>query len=93
VAFTADQLAAYLLTQSNLKTVIERGDQTEEEMRAWIIDETASLFADKADPVFLFGGLVACHRQSPKGFVAISAAHRCTMPLLPARLGRSRQQP
>ncbi|MFQ5524279.1 MAG: class I SAM-dependent methyltransferase [Acidimicrobiia bacterium] len=65
VPLTADQLAAYLLTQSNLQTVIERGDQTEAEFKIWLLAETAPFFADDPAPVFLFGGFVACHQQSP----------------------------
>lgn len=63
VAFTVDRLAAYLLTQSNLQTVIERGDRTEQELRSWLVVETSPFFGD--DPVgqFDFGGFVACHRQ------------------------------
>jgi SAM-dependent methyltransferase len=64
VPFTADQLAAYLLTQSNLQTVIEHGEQTEDELRVWLITETAQFFVDDPEPVFLFGGFIACLRQS-----------------------------
>lgn len=65
VPFNADQLTTYLLTQSNLQTVIERGDYTEDELRSWLTSETARFFADDPAPAFLFGGFVACHRQSP----------------------------
>lgn len=63
VAFTADQLATYLLTQSNLQTVIEHGDRTEQQLRSWLVAETASFFASDPVPVFRFGGFVACHRR------------------------------
>lgn len=64
VPFSTDQLSTYLLTQSNLQTVIERGDQTEQELRSWLIDELAPFFADDPAAVFMFGGFVACHRRA-----------------------------
>lgn len=63
VAFNADQLATYLLTQSNLQAAIGRGDQSEQQLRSWLINETAPLFAHNPVRVFLFGGFVACHRR------------------------------
>lgn len=63
VPFTAEQLATYLLTQSNLQAVIERGDSTEEKLGSLLLNETAPFFVDHPVPVFLFGGYVACHRQ------------------------------
>lgn len=64
VSFSADHLATYLLTQSNLQTVIERGDKTEEQLRSWLMDELALFFADDPVAVFMFGGFVACHRRA-----------------------------
>lgn len=54
----------YLLTQSNLQTVIERGDATVEGLRAWLKSQTSRFFSTAHPPTFLFGGFVACHRQS-----------------------------
>lgn len=64
MSFSADQLANYLLTQSNLQAVIERGDETEKELRFWLIDQLAPFFADDPVAVFMFGGFVACHRRT-----------------------------
>lgn len=65
IQFDQDELAAYLLTQSNLQAVIERGDDTVESLRAWLRSQTGRFFADRRPPTFLFGGFVACHRESP----------------------------
>ncbi len=61
---TVDELAGYLLTQSNLQIVIERGDQTEDELRTWLQSEITPFFNRNRSRTFLFGGFVACHRQS-----------------------------
>lgn len=63
VPFTADELVAYLLTQSNLQTVIQRGDRTEYELRTWLKTEVAPFFTDEKPGTFLFDGFVSCHRQ------------------------------
>jgi SAM-dependent methyltransferase len=64
VPFSTDQLATYLLTQSNLQTEIERGDKTDKQLRSWLLDELAPFFADDPVAVFMFGGFVACHRRA-----------------------------
>lgn len=63
VQYSANQLATYLLTQSNLQTMIEHGDKTEGQLRSWLMDQLASFFADDPSGVFMFGGFVACHRR------------------------------
>lgn len=63
VSFSSVQLATYLLTQSNLQAVIERGDKTEKQLRSWLMDELAPFFADDPVAVVMFGGFVACHRR------------------------------
>lgn len=63
VAFDIDQLAAYLLTQSNLQTVIERGERPEEELRSWLVSEVSPFFGDDRSARFVFGGFVAGHRR------------------------------
>lgn len=63
VPLTSDQLATYLLSQSNLQTVIERNQESEEHLRSWIADETAPFFDDAGAAVFLFCGFVACHQR------------------------------
>lgn len=64
VMFTADQLATYLLTQSNLQTVIERGDETEDQLRSWLLEQLTPSSPMILRPHFLFGGFVACHRPA-----------------------------
>lgn len=64
VDFTVDDLASYLLTQSNLQTVLERGDQTEDKLRIWLQSEIAPFFDTEQSHTLLFGGFVACHRRS-----------------------------
>lgn len=63
VAFDIDQLAAYLMTQSNLQTVIERGERTEEKLRSWLVSEVSPFFGDDRSAHFVFGGFVAGHRR------------------------------
>lgn len=58
-------LANYLLTQSNLQTVMERDDESEDVLRAWLIAETADFFPDGREVDFTFGGFVACHSRRP----------------------------
>lgn len=63
-SFSVDQLATYLLTQSNLQTVIEHGDKTEEQLRPWLMDELTAFFKDDPVAIFMFGGFVACHHRA-----------------------------
>lgn len=62
IRFGPDDLANYLLTQSNLQVVIERGDQTPSELKGWLLDETVPFF-ESDSAVFEFGGFVACHHR------------------------------
>ncbi|MGF1617946.1 MAG: class I SAM-dependent methyltransferase [Acidimicrobiia bacterium] len=64
VSFSSDQLATYLLTQSNLQAVIESGAKTEKQLRSWLMDELAPFFTDDPVAVFMFGGFVAGHRRT-----------------------------
>jgi SAM-dependent methyltransferase len=63
VSFTADRLVAYLLTQSNLTSVMAVGDETEDGLRSWLAHQLAPFFVDTAVRVFSFGGYVAVHRH------------------------------
>ena len=65
VSFTADKLAAYLLTQSNLQIVIAHGDHTEAGLTTWLKTEVTPFFTDEKPHTFLFGGFVSCHQQPP----------------------------
>lgn len=61
VSMTRNALTDYLLTQSNLQVVIERGDHTEEELRTWVYEELTPFFEGDERATFMFGGFVACH--------------------------------
>lgn len=63
VDLDAAGLASYLLTQSNLQTVIERGERSEQELRGWLLRETGAFFPEGQRCEFIFGGFVACHSR------------------------------
>lgn len=63
IEMSLSRLASYLLTQSNLQTPIENGDQSEEELKAWLATELSPFFANQQSRTLEFGGLVACHQQ------------------------------
>lgn len=65
ISLDATGLARYLLTQSNLQSVMEPGHRSEEELRAWLLTETADFFPDEQESTFIFGGFVACHARHP----------------------------
>lgn len=65
VKFDQAGLADYLLTQSNLQTVMERGDMTEVALREWLASELDPFLATGDRATFVFGGYVACHTRSP----------------------------
>lgn len=64
VDMTARQLVSYLMTQSNVQVVLERGTATETEIGERLLSEVAPFFDDEASATFLFGGYVACHRRT-----------------------------
>jgi SAM-dependent methyltransferase len=62
IPFDVDRLADYLLTQSNLQVVVERGDGTPEELKDWLVGEMRPFFGAETASL-RFGGFVACHRR------------------------------
>lgn len=62
VPFGVGDLASYLITQSNLQAVIHSGEQTADELRAWLIAETDQFFGSTTES-FTFAGYVAAHRR------------------------------
>lgn len=58
VRFTVEELAAYLVTQSNVIAALEKGnEQSMESVYRWIAAETGPLFKTER-PVFLFSGYI-----------------------------------
>ena len=61
LSFGVDELASYLLTQSNLQVKIADGSTTEPELRSWIHHEITPFFGGLGSRTFVFRGFVACH--------------------------------
>jgi SAM-dependent methyltransferase len=61
IELTHQQLADYQLTLSNFVDAVERG-ATREELRDWVIETTAALFAGAATRTVRFVGSVTCLR-------------------------------
>jgi SAM-dependent methyltransferase len=57
VSFTAEELAAYLTTQSNVIAAVEQGRETIEEVYTWLLNEIQPLFTI-SPATFLFGGYI-----------------------------------
>lgn len=57
IVFSRDELAAYLMTQSNVIAAVEQGDETVEEVYAWVMRELEPVFS-LPQATFLFGGYV-----------------------------------
>lgn len=57
VEFSAQELAAYLVTQSNVIAVTERGNERVEDIFEWIVEQTRPLFKS-ARSSFLFNGYI-----------------------------------
>ena len=57
VRFTADQLADYLMTQSNVIAAVERGTETAAGVRSWLMGEFVPLFSVPVG-AFAFGGSI-----------------------------------
>lgn len=62
VPFEVADLASYLITQSNLQAVIQRGEQTAHKLQAWLTAETEQFFSSTTES-FVFAGYVAAHRR------------------------------
>jgi ubiquinone/menaquinone biosynthesis C-methylase UbiE len=62
VTFSPAELAAYLMTQSNIIAAVEQGNQPAEALHAWLLAEVTPLFpAPRA--TFPFGGPLWCFRR------------------------------
>lgn len=57
VLFSPEELANYLLTQSNVLAVIEQGSQRPEDVYAWVVASVTPLFKGPAG-TFRFGGTI-----------------------------------
>ena len=57
IEFSAEELAAYLTTQSNIIAVVEQGSESIESIYQWLVDETR-VFFPSTRAMFLFGGYV-----------------------------------
>jgi len=63
VPFTAEEVAAYLTTQSNVIAAVEQGNETIGEVHRWLVSQIKPFFdSDKA--TFTFGGIIwYLHKQ------------------------------
>jgi ubiquinone/menaquinone biosynthesis C-methylase UbiE len=57
VEFTVEELAAYLMTQSNVIAITEHGRETVEDVYNWLIAQTRPFFKSEKD-TFPFGGFI-----------------------------------
>lgn len=64
VPFRLNELIDYLTTQSNLRVVIDGGQEPEGAVRAWLAAELAPFFGGAETAAFGFAGLVACYRRA-----------------------------
>jgi SAM-dependent methyltransferase len=58
IPYQHDELVRYFMTQSNTVTPVERGDETLEEVAAWLTDATAPFFAERDVRDFTFWGAI-----------------------------------
>lgn len=63
VAMNRERFVAYLMSQSNARAAIERGDRTDSEMAEWLREQVEPHF-DGHEATLVFGGFVACHQQT-----------------------------
>ena len=64
VRFSAEELARYLETQSNVIAAVEEGSDDIEEVHTWLLDSLPPLFPRGARATFVFGGYVWYLRHS-----------------------------
>jgi ubiquinone/menaquinone biosynthesis C-methylase UbiE len=55
IAFSAEQLACYLMTQSNVIAAVEQGSESPESVYSWLLDSVTPFFG-AATATFPFGG-------------------------------------
>jgi SAM-dependent methyltransferase len=58
IPLSNDALVAYFLTQSNTARPVDAGEETLDEVRTWLRDETAPFFADCDERAFTFWGSI-----------------------------------
>ncbi len=57
VSFSAEELASYLMTQSNVTTAVEDGGESSESVREWLVESVAPMF-EWPRGTFRFGGTI-----------------------------------
>jgi len=57
VHFTAEEISAYLTTQSNVIAAVEQGNETIEEVYLWLVSEIKQFFGS-GKGTFAFGGII-----------------------------------
>ena len=57
VLFSAEELARYLMTQSNVTTAVEDGAESLESVREWLVESVAPMF-ESPRGTFRFGGAI-----------------------------------
>ncbi len=57
VAFSAEEIASYLMTQSNVTAAVEDGGESSESVREWLVESVAPMFG-KPRGTFRFGGTI-----------------------------------
>ncbi|MGC4190984.1 MAG: class I SAM-dependent methyltransferase [Thermomicrobiales bacterium] len=70
IPFTRESLTAYFLTQSNFITRIESGEETIEDVGAWIAEGLAPFFRDGTES-FGFRGVIRAIRPTPAEHAAM----------------------
>ncbi len=64
ISFSPDELAHYLVTQSNVIAAVEQGSESLSAVQAWLLETMTPLFANPK-ATFLFGGEIWFLRPSP----------------------------
>ena len=57
VSFSVEELASYLMTQSNVTAAVEDGAESPESVRAWLVESVAPMFGEPRG-TFRFGGAI-----------------------------------
>jgi SAM-dependent methyltransferase len=57
VSFSAEELASYLMTQSNVTVAVEAGGESPESVREWLVTSVAPIF-ERSRGTFRFGGAI-----------------------------------
>ncbi len=60
---TADQLAGYVLTQTNVIAAVEEGAEPIEQAAEWVAAGTGRFFEGRERVDFTFGGRIVCLRK------------------------------